>query len=191
MANDLCPPWIGYFLLSPLRRLFENPDRILGPFISEGMEILEPGSGMGYFTLPMARMVGPDGRVIIVEAQKKMLAGLDRRARKAGLSDRIDLRMAGPEGLGVEDLSEKIDLTVAIHVVHEVPDRSAFLLDVWRALKPGGRLLFIEPKGHVSKTRFAESIAAAEAAGFSPDAPFYDTSTRKALLAKHLSDEAA
>jgi ubiquinone/menaquinone biosynthesis C-methylase UbiE len=39
---------------------------------------------MGYFTLPLARMVGPQGRVIAVEIQKKMLSVLDRRARKAG-----------------------------------------------------------------------------------------------------------
>lgn len=191
MANFLCPPWLGYFLLNPLRKLLENPDKILAPFIKEGMTILEPGCGMGYFTLPMARMVGPDGRVVIVEVQQKMLTGLDHRARKAGLSNRIEHRLVGPEGLGVEDLSDKVDLTVAIHMVHEVPDQTAFFLDVWKALKPGGRLLLIEPKGHVSIDRFKQSMATAERIGFKPDASFCDVAGRKALLIKHLPDEAA
>ena len=62
MAEHLCPPWVGYLLLNPLRRLLENPDKMLGQFVQDGMVVLEPGCGMGYFTLPLARMVGPEGR---------------------------------------------------------------------------------------------------------------------------------
>jgi len=191
MANFLCPSWLGYFLLNPLRKLLENPDKILGPFIKEGMTILEPGCGMGYFTLPMARMVGPEGRVVTVDVQQTMLTALDRRAKKAGLSNRIEHRLVGPGGLGLEDLSDKVDLAVAIHMVHEVPDQAAFFLDVWKALKPEGRLLFIEPKGHVSKDRFKQSMATAEKIGLESDVSFCDAAGRKALLIKRLPDEVA
>ena len=64
MAAHVCPPWIGYFLLNPLRKLVENPRGIFEPFVREGMTVLEPGCAMGFFTLPLARMVGPSGRVV-------------------------------------------------------------------------------------------------------------------------------
>ena len=98
MAARICPPWKGYLLLNPLRKLLENPNKILGQFVREGMTVLEPGCGMGYFTLPLARLVGPEGRVVAVEIQPKMLSALERRARKAGLLSRIELAKLGRTG---------------------------------------------------------------------------------------------
>ena len=49
---------------------------ILSPLVSEGMTVLEPGPGMGFFTLELARLVGPHGRVVSVEMQAKMLEAL-------------------------------------------------------------------------------------------------------------------
>lgn len=166
MAERVCPFWVGYLLLNPLRKLLENPDKILEQFVREGMIVLEPGCAMGYFTLPLARMVGPRGRVIAVEVQAKMLSALERRARKANLLDRIEVREAGAGGLGVENLSGQVDFAVAIHMVHEVPEQAFFFEEVWNALKPGGKLLVIEPKGHVSEAKFEQTLTAAENAGF-------------------------
>ncbi len=184
MAERICPFWVGYFLLNPLRKLLENPDKILARFVQEGMTVLEPGCGMGYFTLPLARMVGAQGRVVAVEVQPRMLSVLDRRARKAGLSDRIDLRQAGAGGLSVEDLSGEVDFAAALHVVHEVPDHACFFTEVWKALKPGGKLLVVEPKGHVSRDQFEQSVAAAEKIGFEPQALSSKLRGRGALLSK-------
>jgi ubiquinone/menaquinone biosynthesis C-methylase UbiE len=184
MAGRVCPFWLGYLLINPLRRLLENPDRMLGPFVRDGMIVLEPGCGMGYFTLPLARMVGPKGRVVAVEIQPKMLSVVGRRARKAGLSDRIELRHIEAEGLGIEDLSGKVDLAVALHVVHEVPDQAYFFTEVWKALKPGSRLLVVEPKGHVSLDQFKQTIAASEKIGFRPESMPNEMGGRRALLTK-------
>ena len=184
MARLVCPPWVGYLLLNPLRKLLENPDKILGRFVREGMVVLEPGCGMGYFTLPLARMVGPKGRVVAVEIQSKMLSILERRARKAALLDRIELRQVGAEGLGVEDLSGGVDFAVALHMVHEIPDQSSFFNEVWRALKPGGKLLVVEPRGHVSQDQFEQTVAAAEEIGFEPEAVSSKVGGREALLTK-------
>ena len=82
MASHLCPWWFGYLLVNPLRRLRQDPRRLLGPFVRDGMVVLEPGCGMGFFTLEAARMVGPDGRVVAVDVQPRMLAGLERRAAR-------------------------------------------------------------------------------------------------------------
>ena len=122
--------------------------------MQEGMTVLEPGCGMGFFTLPLARIVRPKGRVVALEIQPKMLSVLKQRARKAGLLDRIEARSTAPHSLGVEDLAGSVDFVAALYMVHEVPDQRAFLLDIWGALKPGGKLFIIEPKGHVSHEDF-------------------------------------
>lgn len=166
MAHRVCPWWLGYGLLVPFRRLLEDPVRLLGPWVRDGMLVVEPGCGMGYFTLDLARMVGPAGRVVAVDVQERMLGGLRRRADRAGLDGRIETRLAGPQGLGLGDLAGQADLALAIHVVHEVPDARAFFAEVWAALRPGALLLVIEPKGHVSEASLELSLQAAIAAGF-------------------------
>ena len=184
MADHICPPWIGYLLINPLRKLLENPNKTLGPFAQEGMTVLEPGCGMGYFTLPLARMVGPTGRVVAMDIQPKMLSVLERRARKAGLLDRIVLRHADGDGMGLEDLSGMVDFTAALHVVHEVPDQRRFYKEAWKALKLGGKLLVVEPRGHVSQEKFEQSVSLAKKIGFQNEPLSHKVSGRKILLIK-------
>jgi len=96
MAHRVCPWWLGYCLVCPLRRRAQDPAAILAPYIHEGMTVLEPGSGMGFFTLELARQVGTSGRVIAVDIQPKMLDRLKRRAAKIGLQGRLEARVASP-----------------------------------------------------------------------------------------------
>jgi SAM-dependent methyltransferase len=161
----VCPWWIGYLLVSPLRKLVQDPAAILAPHVREGMTVLEPGPGMGFFTLEAARRVGPSGRVVAVELQPRMLAGLRRRAARAGLAGRIEAREAGPETLGVGDLAGKVDLVLAFALVHELPDAGRFFSEVRATLAPGGKVLVAEPAGHVKAAEFEESLAAAARAG--------------------------
>ena len=79
MAHHVCPWWAGYALLIPLRRWTHNPERWLGPLVREGMTVLEPGPGMGYFTLDLARMVGASGRVVAVAVPFRFRCGRGRR----------------------------------------------------------------------------------------------------------------
>jgi len=166
MAPHVCPWWLGYFLASPLRRLVENPDKLLGGLITPGMTVLDVGCAMGFFTLPVARMVGSSGRVIAVDIQPKMISALRRRARRCGLLDRIETHIGTEQGLGLSYLEGKVDLVLAIHMVHEVPDRDRLMSELSRAVKSTGRMLVVEPKGHVNADEFAETVAAAERAGF-------------------------
>ncbi len=165
MALRVCPWWIGYLLVSPLRRLVQDPASVLAPFVREGMTVLEPGPGMGFFTLEAARRVGSRGRVVAVDLQPRMLAALRRRAARAGLAGRIEAREARPESLGVDDLAGRVDLVLALLVVHELPDAGRFFSEVAATLAPGGRILVVEPSGHVSAAAFDESMAAAARAG--------------------------
>ena len=184
MTLHVCPWWIGYILASPLRRLMNSPRQILDPHVRDGMTVLEPGPGMGFFTLEIARRVGATGRVIAVDIQPRMLAGLKKRAAKAGLLERVEARLAQPDSMGLGDMAGKIDFALAFAVVHEVRARSTFFADTFAALKPGASLLFVEPAGHVSPTLFAKELALAEGAGFILDGRPTISHSHAALLKK-------
>jgi ubiquinone/menaquinone biosynthesis C-methylase UbiE len=165
MAHGVCPWWVGYLLVTPLRRLLQDPAALLAPLVREGMTVLEPGPGMGFFTLEAARRVGPGGRVVAVDLQPQMLAALRRRAARAGLAERIETRQGRADALGVEDLGGKVDLVLALLVVHEVPDAGRFFAELRATLAPGGRVLIVEPAGHVAASDFEASLSAAAWAG--------------------------
>jgi hypothetical protein len=63
-SSCVCPCWLGYLLASPVRRILYQPASVLAPHIHEGMTVLEPGPGMGFFTFELARLVGGSDRVI-------------------------------------------------------------------------------------------------------------------------------
>jgi ubiquinone/menaquinone biosynthesis C-methylase UbiE len=165
MGQRICPWWLGYVLASPLRRLLQDPVAILKPYVREGMTVLEPGPGMGFFTVEMARQVGASGRVVAVDIQPRMIAGLKRRLAKAGLLERTDARLASSDSLGLQDLRGKIDFALAMAVVHEMPSSSRFFAEVAQTLKPGATLLLAEPSGHVKKDAFEAELQDAAAAG--------------------------
>jgi len=166
MPHSVCPWWVGYLLASPLRRIAYKPAGILGPYVREGMTVLEPGPGMGFFTLDLARMVGPSGRVVAVDIQRKMLDGLKRRAAKAGLIGCIDARLAQPDSLGLSDLADAVDFVLAFAVVHEMPSATAFFEQAAAVSKSGAELLLAEPAGHVKTPLFDAELEAAAKAGF-------------------------
>jgi len=164
-GHSVCPWWLGYLLVNPLRRLLEPPERLLGPHVRPGMTVVEPGCGMGYFSIPLARMVGAEGRVICVDLQEKMIAGLLRRARRAGVAGRLVTRVCSAGDLGLAPFQGSADLALAIHVVHEVPDQRRLLGQLQESLRPGGSLFIVEPRGHVSPADFERTLATAELAG--------------------------
>lgn len=163
--SHVCPWWVGCLLATPLRRLIHDPDEILSPFLRPGMTVLEPGPGMGFFTIPIARMVGEGGCVYALDIQEKMLNGLQSRARKAGVDARILPRLVKPHSMDIADLYGKVDLVCAFAVVHELPNPDAFFSEASAALKQDGLLLFAEPSGHVSPAQFEEELQAAKRNG--------------------------
>jgi ubiquinone/menaquinone biosynthesis C-methylase UbiE len=164
-TGHVCPWWIGWLLASPVRRLLDDASPLLEPLARPGMTVLEPGPGMGYFSLKLARLVGPTGRVVCVDLQPKMIAGLERRARRSGLAERVEGLAGTLDHPSLEPRAATFDLAVAIYMVHEVPDQEGFLRRIATLLRPGGRLLIVEPKGHVTPDSFAATIKRAEAAG--------------------------
>ena len=143
----------------------QNPAEIVAPYVRQGMTVLEPGPGMGFFTLELARRVGPAGRVVAVDIQPKMLSALGRRARKAGLEERIDIRLAQADSMPLNDLNGKVDFALAFAMVHELPDQVRFFSQLAGALKSGATLLLVEPSGHVKPPQFDAELRIAAAAG--------------------------
>ena len=166
MTHRVCPWWLGYWLICPVRRYGQNPRDILAPYVREGMTVLEPGPGMGHFTLELARLVGGSGRVVAVDVQPKMIARLKSRAAKAGLDDRLDARVAMAESMGLADLQGSVDFTLAFAVVHEFPDAARFFTEVAAASKADASMLLAEPRGHVKQAAFEAQLEAASQAGF-------------------------
>jgi ubiquinone/menaquinone biosynthesis C-methylase UbiE len=163
-AQVVCPWWLCFtFGDNFLRRWLQNPARVVQAYLKPGDTVLDVGPGMGYFTIPMAKLVGPDGRIIAVDLQKPMLNAIARRAAKAGLEGRIQLQQCQPDDIGVKG---PLDFALAFWMLHEVPDQSRLLRQIAAALKPGAKFLLVEPQWHVNRAAFDKSLDLAFKAGF-------------------------
>jgi ubiquinone/menaquinone biosynthesis C-methylase UbiE len=160
--THVCPWWLAYTFDNPVRRWLHNPEKILAGLVDEGHKVLDIGCGMGHFSIGMAKMVGPDGCVIAADLQKKMLARVRGRAEHNGLLERIRLHQCRPDRIG---LTESVDFVLAFWMVHEVPNRPAFLAEVRSLLKPKAHFLVVEPRLHVSASDVQRTIELACAAG--------------------------
>ena len=159
----VCPAEHAGWLVNPIRSWFQNPERLLRDYVKKGMIVLDLGCGPGFFTIPMATMVGETGKVIAVDIQQGMLDRLKARIRGREIEGRIQLHRSAEQRIG---LSETVDFALAFYMVHEVPDQEEFFHEVKSILKPRTNLLVVEPMFHVSKKEFEETVGKATAAGF-------------------------
>lgn len=102
-----------------------------------GMTVLDLACGSGASTLPAARLVGPTGRVVGIDLSEKMLENGRRKARRAGL-DNIEFRHGDMTEVDIADAS--IDAVICVFGVSLAPDMEAFVANLWRMVRPGGRL---------------------------------------------------
>ena len=160
----VCPWWCCFTFDNIFRKVVQDPERIMKPYIERGWTVLDVGPGMGYFTIPLARLVGDTGRVIAADLQQKMLDAIYHRALRAGVQDRIKLHRSTSDTIG---LNESIDFCLAFWMVHEVPNRSRFFSEISSMLKRDGLLLLVEPKLHVSRENFNKTLGIASSVGLS------------------------
>jgi len=160
--KHVCPWWCCFTFDNIFRKLIHNPYKILSPYIKEGDTILDVGPGMGYFTIPMAKMAGEKGRVIAADIQEKMLLALKKRAQQAGVGKRVIGHLSSKDSLCIK---EQVNFILAFWMVHEVPDRKRFLNELFSVLKKNGTFLLVEPPFHVTKASFAETVNLAVQAG--------------------------
>ncbi len=138
-----CPVWLRGMVEmdNPFARE-HRAGRIVGHLdLRPGMTVADIGCGPGRVTLPLARAVGPGGRVVALDLQAGMLRHAREKAEAAGL-DNIDFLEAGlaSGALG----RDRFDRAVLVAVLGEIPDRAAALAEIRDALRPGGILSVTE-----------------------------------------------
>lgn len=132
---------IGW-LERPKREKEEEPDKLIDLLkIKEGSVVADVGAGSGYHSFRMSAKVGEKGKVLAVDIQPEMLDALKKRAK--------DRKITNVEPvLGTENdpkLPEgKVDLILLVDVYHEFSEPYEMTRAMVKALKPGGRLVFVE-----------------------------------------------
>ena len=166
MANEknrICPVILARGLDNRIRRWLQNPRKILGPYIKDGMTVLDVGCGPGFFSIELAQMVGKSGRIIASDLQEGMLRKLRDKIQGTKLQERITLHLCENNKLG---LSEGVDFVLAFYMVHEIPNQEDFFNEIKSILKPNGQVFIVEPPFHTSKTAFEGIIRKARDVGF-------------------------
>lgn len=161
--NKVCPAEHSGMLDVSFRKIFHNPRNILKPYIKEGMTVLDLGCGPGFFLIEIAKMVGSSGKVIAADLQEGMLQRVAEKIKNSDVRYIIELHKCREESIG---LSQRVDFILLFWVLHEMPDQSLLLKELKTLLNPGGRILIVEPKLHVSRSEFNDSVAGIKNNGF-------------------------
>jgi ubiquinone/menaquinone biosynthesis C-methylase UbiE len=161
--NRVCPVERAGGLDIRIRRWLQNPRKILGPYIEEGMTVLDVGCGPGFFTLDLAQMVGKTGRVVAADLQEGMLQKLRDKIHGTEMGQRIVMHKCEEGKIG---LSEKVHFILLFYMIHEIPNKEAFFNELGMILKSGGKVYIAEPPFHVSRKAFEETMSIARIAGF-------------------------
>jgi ubiquinone/menaquinone biosynthesis C-methylase UbiE len=138
VMGHLAAEWLD----RPEREREEQPTKLLEALkIQPGEVVADIGAGSGYFTFRLARQVGPKGKVLAVDIQPEMLALIRQRMKERRLTN-IDL-VQGTE-TDPKLPASAVDLILMVDVYHEFSHPWEMTTAMVRALKPGGRLVFVE-----------------------------------------------
>ena len=156
----------------PEREDEEAPSRAIELLLLRpGSTVADVGAGSGYMTEKLARAVGPTGRVFAVDIQPEMIALIDARVKKEGLTN-VTSVLAGPDDPKLSDGS--LDLELMVDVYHELAHPQVVLRRLRRALRSDGRLVLLEyrkedpaiPIREDHKMSVADAKTEVEAEGF-------------------------
>ena len=140
----LFPPSDLGLLDAPDRDLWQRPDQIMDAMgIADASVVADIGAGSGWFTIRLARRVGPRGLVYAEDVQKEMMTAISRRVGREGLNNVQPV-------LGLKNdprlPAQSLDAVLVVDAYHEIEDRVAMLSSLARALKPQGRIGVVDFK---------------------------------------------
>lgn len=141
----LFPPEDLGLLEGPDRDAYQRPDRIMDALqIGEGSVVADLGAGGGWFTVRLARRVGPNGRVYAEDIQKEMIGVIERRMAREGL----DARVRTVLGTQVDPKlpAGALDAVLMVDAYHEFEQPVTLLRSIARALKPAGLIGIVNYK---------------------------------------------
>jgi arsenite methyltransferase len=140
----LFPPSDLGLLDAPDRDLWQRPDQIMDALgIADGSVVADIGAGSGWFTIRLARRVGPQGLVYAEDVQKEMINAITRRVGREGLANvRPVLGLKNDPNLP----PRSFDAVLVVDAYHEIENRVAMLASLAGALKPQGRIGVVDFK---------------------------------------------
>jgi ubiquinone/menaquinone biosynthesis C-methylase UbiE len=140
----LFPPQDLGLLEAPDRDQWQRPEQIMDALaIAEASSVADIGAGAGWFTIRLARRVGPNGVIYAQDVQQQMLAAIRRRVQREGLTN---VRTVLGHDSDPRLPSATLDAVLVAGVYHEIDDRETMLANLARALKPSGRIGVVEFK---------------------------------------------
>ena len=130
--------FVCFSVLEPIIRIFGVPKRVIRPleeFVKEGYVVADLGCSRGYFTLPLAELVGPEGKVYAVDLNRKCIRALEKKVEKSGYHN-IESHASSAADLSfIEDSS--VDFVLASGLLCSMPhDRQLFVSEMKRILPP-------------------------------------------------------
>lgn len=138
-----CPSWLGWIVErdNPLFKVNSAREIIPHLHLQAGMKVLDLGCGPGRLTIPIAKLVGPSGRVTAFDLQEQMLRRVRKKAEREKLANIEFIPGAVGEGKLGKDRFERVLL---VTVLGEIPEKQAALHEIFACLKPGGLLSITE-----------------------------------------------
>lgn len=138
----LFPPADLGLLEAPDRELWQRPDQVMDALgIADASVVADVGAGSGWFTVRLARRVGPRGVVYAEDVQSEMINAIARRVQREGLTN---VRTVLGRGADPRLPERALDAALIVDAYHEFADPVALLASLTRALKPQGRVGIID-----------------------------------------------
>jgi len=167
-------------LETKFRKLLQNPNKILKKYVKKGMSVMDLGCGPGLYSMELSDLVGTKGEVYAVDIQQEMLDLLKNKIKLEGIKN-IKVHRNTKTKIGV---TSNLDFVLVLYALHEIAYPDKYLTEVYSLLKKGGKLLFVEPKFHVSRKNFNKNVRFAEELGFKKVSKPHIFLSRSVLLEK-------
>lgn len=134
--------WIDSMLRPERRGAFPAEHTLAELALGRGSVVADVGCGPGFYTLPAARLVAPDGRVYAIDLEPRMTERVQQRAALEGLGNIVETIRGDRARIPLDD--EVADLTIAALLLHDLAERPAMVRDLARVTRAGGRVVAIE-----------------------------------------------
>lgn len=164
-ASIPCPAWLSWLveLDNPFFKNYRTRAIIQHLALSPGMKVLDFGCGPGRLTIPVAKQIGPAGKVTAFDIQPGMLKRVRVKALAENLGN-IQILQGGTGG--GKPGREQYDRVLLATVLGEIPDRKAAMEEIFDSLKPGGILSVTEVIADPHFQSRASVIRTADSVGF-------------------------
>ncbi|MBI2122348.1 MAG: methyltransferase domain-containing protein [Candidatus Sungbacteria bacterium] len=132
---------------------FLSPEQVVRQFgLEKGDHVADFGSGHGYLTIPMARIVGGDGKIFALDIQKNSLDIIRSKARLEHLLNIETVRADLEEPRGSHIKAGYINFAVISNILFQVENKIALFEEAYRILHRGGKLAVIEWEGSLQSS---------------------------------------